>query len=320
MAFKEIIGQLNIRGQCRRYGVPLRQCPQFLFVVMGVVIIVSAIFSYFTGTRYIADPQIVAFGVLLLSTVLFVIGYTIAQGFEHLAEASRLKSEFISIVSHQLRTPITNLRWSVDMLLSGRLDHVTVSEKQMEYFHILEANIARMNELVQDLLMVSRLEQGRLPLKPQEIKLADFMKEIMGKFQPSAQTAQINLQCNIDPEKMHITTDLSQLKIATENLIENGIRYTAAGGSVDINVVQKNGDMTVRVKDSGIGIPQKDQKFLFQKFFRTDKARTHQPQGTGLGLYITKTIVKTLGGAIGFESQENKGSTFWFTLPVLTKR
>ena len=135
-----MVGQLNIRGQCRRYGVPLRQCPQFLFVVMGVVIIISAVFSYFAGTRYVADPQIVAFGVLALSTILFIVGYTIAQGFEHLAEASRLKSEFISIVSHQLRTPITNLRWSVDMLLSGRIPHAVVSEKQLEYFHILEEN------------------------------------------------------------------------------------------------------------------------------------------------------------------------------------
>ena len=316
MAFKEILGQFNIQGQCRRYGVPLRQCPQFLFVVMGAVIIISAIFSYFAGMRYIADPQIVALGVLSLSTILFIIGYPIAQGFERLAEASRLKSEFISIVSHQLRTPITNLRWSVDMLLSGRLDHVTVSEKQMEYFHILGDNIARMNELVQDLLMVSRLEQGGLPLKPQDISLQEFVKEIAGKFQPSAQSAQVRLQFNIDSAKPHITADPSQLKIAVENLIENAIRYSGSGGNVEVYIAQKNGKVTAKVKDSGIGIPQKDQKFLFQKFFRTDNAKTHQPQGTGLGLYITKTIIKTLGGAVGFESKENKGSTFWFTLPI----
>lgn len=315
MTLKEIIEQFNIGGQCKKYGVPLRQCPQFLFVVMGIVIIFSAIFSYFAGTRYIADPQIVAFGILVLSTVLFIIGYTIAQGFEHLAEASRLKSEFISIVSHQLRTPITNLRWSVDMLLSGRLDHMAVSEKQMEYFQILEENIRRMNELVQDLLMVSRLEQGRLPLKPQDIFLPDFVKEIVGKFEPSAQSSHVSLKI-INSETPHITVDPSQLKIAVENLIENAIRYTNSGGGVEVTVARKNSSAVVSVKDSGIGIHSKDQKFIFQKFFRTDRARTHQPQGTGLGLYITKTIIRTLGGAIGFESQENKGSTFWFTLPI----
>lgn len=317
MVVRDILQQLNVRAQCRRYGVPLLQCPHFLFIIIGTVIIFSSVFTYAIGIRYIEDPQIVAVGVLFLATVLLVIGFSITQGFERLAEASRLKSEFISIVSHQLRTPLTNLRWSVDMLISGRLDGIV--EKQREYFNIVDENAARMNALVQDLLMVSRIERGRLPVHPQEISLPEFIKETMKRFEHSAAVSQVelSLQVNSSAEDMSkITTDPSQLKIILENLIENAVRYSKSGRKVRIALSKQNKNLRVEVQDEGIGIPLPDQKFIFQKFFRADNARTKQPTGTGLGLNITKMLVQNLGGQIGFRSQENKGSTFWFTIPI----
>jgi two-component system phosphate regulon sensor histidine kinase PhoR len=317
MTLLDILQQFNVQAQCRRYGVPLFQCPHFLFVIMGGIIIVSSLFTYAVGIRYVEDPQLVALGVLFLAFILLVVGFSIVQGFERLAEASRLKSEFISIVSHQLRTPLTNLRWSSDMLLSGRLDGIT--EKQKEYFRIIDENTARMNGLVQDLLMVSRIEQGRLPKHPQEIFLPTFIQDIMKRFEHSAEVSQIRVALhgnsdNADIQK--VVTDPSQLKIIIENLIENAIRYSVPGGEVNITISKRNNDIKIEVQDTGIGIPAQDQKFIFQKFFRADNARTQQPTGTGLGLHITKMLVQNLGGQIGFYSQENKGSTFWFTIPI----
>lgn len=321
MTFSDILQQLNVRGQCRRYGVPLSQCPHFLFILMGMVIIFSSLFTYTIGIRYVEDPQLVALGVLFFAGALLVIGFSITHGFERLAEASRLKSEFISIVSHQLRTPLTNLRWSVDMLLSGRLDGI--AEKQQEYFRIIDENTARMNGLVQDLLMVSRIEQGRLPVHPQEILLPDLVRDVMKRFEHAAAVSGVELRLQVNPSSQDfpkLSTDLSQLKIIVENLIENAVRYSKNGGKVTITLSRKNQHVRMEVQDEGIGIPLHDQRFVFQKFFRADNARTQQPTGTGLGLSITKMLAQNLGGQIGFRSQENKGSTFWVTLPVGRKQ
>lgn len=331
MAFlKKIVQELNVPAQCAKYHVPLWQCPQFLFVIMGLAIGIFAALSYVISVYYEVDAQTAAFAVLIMSGILLIITYTIVQGFEKVAEASRMKSEFISIVSHQLRTPITNMRWSVDMLLSGRLDNIALSEKHQEYFKIINQNIGRMNDLVQDLLMVSRLEQGRLPLKLEAIDLVEFVREMIKRFEPTAQAAKVTLILSTDPSpevkpgtnptnnsnRPRVLADASQLKIILENFISNAIRYSKSGGTVNVAIKQKNKEAQVLVKDEGIGIPRKDQKFIAQKFFRAENARTHQPQGTGLGLSISRTLLERLGGKMGFKSQENKGSTFWFTLPI----
>lgn len=331
MAFlKKIVQELNVPAQCAKYHVPLWQCPQFLFVIMGLAIGIFAVLSYVISVYYEVDAQTAAFAVLIMSGVLLIITYTIVQGFEKVAEASRMKTEFISIVSHQLRTPITNMRWSVDMLLSGRLDNIALSEKHQEYFKIINQNIGRMNDLVQDLLMVSRLEQGRLPLKLEAIDLVEFVREMVKRFEPTAQAAKVTLILSTNPSpevkpgtnptnnsnRPRVLADASQLKIILENFISNAIRYSKSGGTVNVDIKQKNKEAQVLVKDEGIGIPQEDQKFIGQKFFRAENARTHQPQGTGLGLSVSRALLERLGGKMGFKSQENKGSTFWFTLPI----
>src|SRR4030042_66909 len=128
MAKKETISQFNIVAHCRKYGLSLWQCPQFLFLIMGLIIISSILISYFIGSHYIDDPYTVALLVLLIAAVLFIIAVIITRSFEMLAEANRMKSEFVSVVSHQLRSPLSNLKWVTDFLLSGRLS--SVSEKQ----------------------------------------------------------------------------------------------------------------------------------------------------------------------------------------------
>jgi len=129
-----LCGQLNVIAQCRKYGVPLWQCPQFLFLVMGSVIIVTSILSYLIGSRYIAQPEAVVLVVLSVAIFLFILSFAITRSFEKLAEASRMKSEFINIVSHQLRSPLTNIKWSFEILSSDEFD--VPASKQEEYFMI----------------------------------------------------------------------------------------------------------------------------------------------------------------------------------------
>ncbi len=314
MNFKGILVQLNILAQCKKYGLSLWQCPQFLFLAMGIIIIGSILSTYFIGRKYVEDPQAVALIVLFIAAILFIIATTIIRSFERLAEANRMKSEFVSIVSHQLRSPLTNLKWVIELILSGKIN--PLSEKQLEYFKILKENSDRMRELVSDLLIVSRIEQGKLPLRQEKIFLKDLIKKIIKDSEILAQAANVKIEFKAEKNLPQILTDSSQLKLVIENLLNNAIRYAKGKGRVEINLEKKNKNLHFEIKDKGVGIPKDDQKYIFQKFFRSANALRHQTEGSGLGLFISKSIIEKLKGKIGFESQEDVGSTFWFTLSI----
>jgi len=314
MIFKKLLDQLNIFSQCKRYGLPFWQCPQLLFIIMGTSIGVISVIAYLLGTRYILDPATASMITLFLAAFLLVINFIVVQSLERMAEASRMKSEFINIVSHQLRSPLTNLKWSIEILMSGELGEV--QKKQLEYFRILTENTKRMTELVSDLLVVSRIEQGRLLFQKSEFSLVELAKETIDRYRPYAAASNIEIKFETEPSLPKITADPSQLRLIIENLTDNAIRYTKGGGEIKIKIKEKEGRLSFAIADNGVGIPAKDQKNLFQKFFRSANALRHQTEGSGLGLYIAKSIIEKLGGKMGFSSQEGRGSTFWFILPI----
>ncbi len=306
--------QLNIPKQCQKYGLSLWQCPQFLFLIMGIVIIGVSLISYALGTRYLVEPEMVALLVLLVTIVLFVIAFTIVRNFERLAEVSRMKTEFISVVSHQLRSPLSNLKWAIELLMSGRLGKI--EEKQTEYFKILKENSARMAELVSDLLVVSRIETATLALKKKEISLEELTKELISEFNLFARASNVEIKFQPQKNLPQVWLDPSQIKLVIENFLDNAIRYVKEKGKVEICLKKTDKAVLFEIKDNGVGIPKEDRKYIFQKFFRSENVLRYQTQGSGLGLYIAKAIVEKSGGKIGFESEESKGSTFWFTLPI----
>jgi len=314
MDFKNILSQLNILAQCKRYGLSLWQCPQFLFLIMGIIIIGSTLTAYAIGTRYIEEPELVALIVLLITAILFIIAAIITRSFERLAEASRMKSEFISVVSHQLRSPLSNLRWAIELLMSGRLGKI--EEKQTEYFRILKENSGRMGELVSDLLIVSRIETATLPQKRKEISLEDLIKKLISEFKPFAQASNVEIEFKSEENLPKILADPSQIRLVVENLLDNAVRYIKDRGKVKMLLSRRGQNLYFEIEDNGVGIPKEDQKYIFQKFFRSENILRYQTQGSGLGLYISKAIIERSGGKIGFKSQEGVGSTFWFTLPI----
>ena len=314
MGFKKIFQQLNIFAQCRRYGLPLWQCPQFLFLIMGIVIIGSTLVAYAVGARYISEPEVLILLVLLLAIILFVITFVVTRSFERLAEVARMKSEFVSVVSHQLRAPLSNLKWAVELLMSGRLGEI--EEKQIEYFKVLKENSARMAELVSDLLIVSRIETATLPSEKEEVFLEDLIKDLISKFEPFATASNVKVSFRVQGSLPQVLADPSQIKIVFENLLDNAIRYVKDKGEIVLKLEGKGKNLYFEIRDNGVGIPREDQGHIFQKFFRSKNALRHQTQGTGLGLYISKAIIERSGGKIGFKSQEGAGSIFWFTLPV----
>jgi len=314
MKLKEILREVNVPVQCRKYGLSLWQCPQFLFLIMGLIIIVSSLIAYAIGTRYIEEPPLVAVWVLLISAVLFTMAVIITNSFERLAEANRMKSEFISIVSHQLRSPLSNLRWTIELLMSGRLGRI--EEKQTEYFKILKENSNRMMELIKDLLIVSRIETAKLPTKKIEFSLEDLVEDLIKEFTPLAQASNVKVKFGSQSDLPKIFADYSQIRLVIENFLDNAIHYIKESGLVEIKIEKRNQNLYFEIKDDGVGIPREDQRYIFQKFFRAENILKYQTQGSGLGLYISKAVVERSGGKIGFSSQEGVGSTFWFTLPI----
>lgn len=312
---KKSLSQLNLPAQCRRYGLSLWQCPQFLFLVMGAVIIITAIVSYLIGSRYITEPSLVALIDITVTTSLFIISFIITRSFEKLAEASQMKTEFIDIVSHQLRSPLTNLKWGIEFLGLGKMD--LPSAKKKEYFNNLQENVARMIELVDDLLVVSRIEQGTIQTIRKEVCLEDMIKKLIARSSIFADASNVKIKLYPQKNVPRAFIDLSQIKLVIENLIDNAIRYTRGKGDIEIYIEKNNKkEVLVKIKDSGVGIPEKDKRFIFQKFYRASNVLKQQTRGSGLGLFVVKSIIKKAKGRIWFESQEGKGTTFFFTLPT----
>ena len=309
---------LNISARCKKYNLPLWQCPQFFFVIMGVVMagVISAVYGI--GLHLLNDPQVIALVVLFLTAALFIITFVITQSFEKTAEANRLKSEFISIVTHQLRSPLTSLSWAIEALISGEFGEV--EERQLEYLKILKENNNRMSELIRDLITVTKIEDGSQFLQKESISLEAVTKDLIFKFQPFSEAAGLELKLTAEANLPQVLTVANQIKVVIENLIDNAIRYAkprdGIKGLIETSIIKREKNIHFEIKDNGVGIPEEDQRFIFQKFFRSGNVKKIQPLGSGLGLFITKSIITRLGGKIGFKSEEGKGTTFWFVLPI----
>lgn len=317
---KKIINTFDITAECRKYGLGFWQCPNSLFLIMGAIIITAMIITYFIGIRFI-EPEVVVVIVSIVTIILLIIGHSLVGSFSRIAEANRMKSEFVSIVSHQLRTPLSSLKWSLDLLRGKRLG--SFNKKQKEYLEIISDSNVKMIKLVNDLLNVNRIEQGRFSMQFKPFSIEELIIDVIKDLNVLAQAHNVQIYFKDKKNLSDVYADPDKIRMVIQNLIDNAVKYSKKeGGLVEISVDkdEKNLKMLkIRVKDNGLGIPSMVQKQVFGKFFRGDSLVKQKVEGTGLGLFIAKGIVKISGGEIGFTSQEGKGSIFWFTLPVVKK-
>lgn len=266
-----------------------------------------------------------ALAALFLSGALFVLLFfrlrqirertaTLREAITHLKEVDRVKSEFISLASHQLRTPLTGIRWAHHALLEGQAGEVSNEQRR-----ILERSLDRtqaMMGLVGELLDVARIEDQKYRLLKEHVDAGQLVRGVVDQFSEAADRRKISFEVSVESHLPKITIDKTKLSIAMGNLIDNAIKYTPAGGKVTISAAQSGDMVCIKVADTGIGIPEEDQYRAFSKFFRSSNAIAMYTRGSGLGLYISRTIVEKHGGTIAVESAEGEGSTFTICLPA----
>jgi len=228
---------------------------------------------------------------------------------------SRTKSEFISIAAHQLRTPLSAIKWIFKMLIDGDVGEVT--KEQKDFIQKGYDSNERIINLVNDMLNVARIEEGRFGYEFYYIDIIELIKKVIKEFSLKAEEKNIKLVLKVTDKKLDpVKIDPARIDLVLQNLVDNALKYTRIGGTITIGVDKLDEYLEITVQDSGVGIPEPEVEKLFSKFYRGSNVIKMQTEGSGLGLFITKNIIERHGGKIWVETQEGRGTKFYFTLPA----
>lgn len=233
------------------------------------------------------------------------------QNMTRLRKLETIRQDFISNISHELRTPLASLKALTETLQEGALDDPPAAKR---FLSQMETEIDALSLMVSEILELSRIESGRVPLKLQPASPEDMIQHAVERLELQAQRASIQVSIEIAPDCPPTLADPSRLEQVLVNILHNAIKNTPQGGKIHISAKQIEEKILVMVQDNGVGIPEKDLTRIFERFYKTDRARSGS--GTGLGLAISKHLVEAHGGTIWAESIEGLGSTFFFTVPV----
>lgn len=238
---------------------------------------------------------------------------TIFRDVTRLKQLEDVRREFVANVSHELRTPLSIFHGYVENLLD---DPTMPRKEQAEVFEILHKHSMRLNALLEDLLILARLESRHDDLEVEPLNLSAKLKEIAGDLTGRAEKKNISIELDLAEELPSISADPLRLEQVFNNLLENAIKYTENGGRIALRAKLAGDFMDIRVEDSGVGIPPIDLPHIFERFYRADKARSREQGGTGLGLSIVKHIVQAHGGTVRAESTYGKGTTIILAWPL----
>ena len=229
-------------------------------------------------------------------------------------DANTAKTKFVSIVTHELRIPMTSIKGYTDLLRQGAAG--VVSEQQLEFLDVIRNNVDRMSTLVSDLSDISHIETGRIDLSPRFISIADVVQDTLISLEPRIKKKAQELVVNLPPDLPRAYADPNRLVQIMTNLLNNAHKYTPENGRLSLSVMLAGEFIRIEVQDNGIGISLEDQHYIFSQFFRADNPTVRDQQGWGLGLNLAHRLVYLMGGEMGVQSALGQGSTFWFTIPT----
>lgn len=238
--------------------------------------------------------------------------------YSKLKELDKIKSNFIDVVSHQLRTPLTSIKWNLEMILSGSMGKIR-SQKQKQSFEYIFSGILTLVENLEDMIAVSSIDiSDKIQIIEQRVSLNELLSEVIDETKKLALLNKINIDIENNISKDIFRFDRLKMKKVFKVLVDNAIKYSRIGKRVLIKIDQENKynkQLIISVEDAGIGIMKNQQERLFEKFFRSKNATYHAPNGLGLGLYIAKKYVEAHDGTLSFKSIEGKGTTFFVNIP-----
>ncbi len=231
-------------------------------------------------------------------------------------QIEKMKSEFVSVASHQLRTPLTGIKWFAELMLKGKAGKISTDQK--DFLEQIYNSNDRMIKLVEDLLNVSRIDTGsKFEIKKAPKDIIEIINSLTSDLIGLAHAHEVEIEKSMNvPAEFILPIDADKIRQVFQNLLSNAVKYSKKGGKVIIDLKNNQGKALLTIQDGGLGIPQEQQSRMFEKFFRADNVQTTETDGTGLGLYIAKAIVEGHGGKIWFESKENVGTIFFVELPA----
>jgi signal transduction histidine kinase len=311
------VNDLNLKKQARDLGVKFWQTPGFLFIILGLLTIIIMTATYYISRNYDSPEMLIAVESLVVIVIL-IVGNSVISLVEQIIKLNRMKSEFVSVASHQLRTPLSAIRWEAELLLS-KFRKEKIGSKQRQSIENISTLSGKMTRLVNDLLDVARIDQGRLIIKKMPVNIVAIVEESLAEINAIIRIRHIEVVFKNEKKIPLVFGDPEKLRMVVENLLNNSIKYTANHGKIELKLLKKNDFVIFSIKDNGVGIPAEQHNRVFDKFFRSDNVVKYQTEGTGLGLYIAKNIIEQLKGKIWFDSVEGLGSIFSFSIPVNRK-
>ena len=249
-----------------------------------------------------------------LSATIEQMSERIARQLEQLQHAQTWRLELLADVSHDLRTPLASMQGYLELLL---LKHGAMPlDEQRSYLEIATRHGERLDKLIRDLFQLSKLEAHEITPRREAFSVAELVQDLVQKFQLSAEKRGLGLECRLCGQPVQVLGDIAMIETVLENLVENALRHTPAGGSIHVEVEPRAGRVAVRVADTGCGIAREDVAKLFDRYYRVDRAAGRDDGGTGLGLAIVRRIIELHGSTISVESTLGQGSKFGFDLEV----
>ena len=318
---EEVIGQVFYEAILmedeKGVSVPLEKHP--IKIALSISTTTTTTTTTTGPTYYFVSKNKTKFPIAITVTPVMLMGKVIGtiEVFRDITrekEIDKAKGEFVSLASHQLRTPLTTVSWYTEMILNG--DVGPVPQGQKKYLQAIYQGNNRMIELVNTLLDVSRIELGTFKIEPIETDIIALAQNVLLELNPRIEKKKISMTKRFGKDVPLFLSDPKLLRMVVQNILTNAIEYTPEDGKIDFAITVENfKTILMKVTDTGCGIPKNQQDKIFTKLFRADNVRAKDTDGTGLGLYIVKSIVENAGGKIWFESEENKGTTFYVSFP-----